>query len=86
MKGATRRALAALAALPCLALAANSNAQLAHDPTAAASDVPAGPAAIRGRILHATRPDLAQGIEIVLYALTSSGPVEHPHPVGTPPR
>ena len=73
MNGAFRRALAALGTLPCLVLAAPVSAQFAHEPTAAVSDVPAGPAAIRGRIIHATRPDAAEGIAIVLYALTSTG-------------
>ena len=73
MKGAMRRALIALAAWACLGQAAISHAQPTHDPTVAASDVPAGPAAIRGRILHTSHPERVQGIPIVLYALGSNG-------------
>ena len=37
------------------------------------SDVPAGPATVRGRVVHVGRPDAARGVEVVLYALPGSG-------------
>jgi cytochrome c-type biogenesis protein CcmI len=38
-----------------------------------ASDVPAGPGSIHGKVLHSERPDAAAGVEVVLYALPNSG-------------
>ncbi len=37
------------------------------------NDVPAGPATVRGRVVHAGRPEAAGGVEVVLYALPGSG-------------
>ncbi len=36
-------------------------------------DVPEGPGALRGQIVHATRPDAAAGLPVVLYALPPGG-------------
>jgi hypothetical protein len=36
-------------------------------------DVPAGPAAIRGRVAHRARPEAAGGVPIVLFALAADG-------------
>ena len=41
--------------------------------TSDVADVPAGPAAIRGRILHASRPGAVAGLPVVLYALPADG-------------
>ncbi|HME70019.1 MAG TPA: zinc ribbon domain-containing protein [Myxococcota bacterium] len=38
-----------------------------------ATDVPAGPASIHGKVVHSERPEAAAGVEVVLYALPSSG-------------
>jgi hypothetical protein len=68
----------ALAGLALGALAAGAGAQPAppgHEAgaTAAVPDVPAGPAAIRGRVIHPERPAAAAGVEVALYALSASG-------------
>lgn len=67
LRGALARAL--LATL----LAAPAAAQPGGHASAAIPDVPAGPAAIRGRIVHGDAPAAAAGVEVVLYALPSSG-------------
>jgi hypothetical protein len=36
-------------------------------------DVPAGPAAIRGRVVHEARPEAAQGVPVALFALGPDG-------------
>jgi len=36
-------------------------------------DVPSGPATLRGRVVHAERPDAVGGVSIVLYALDATG-------------
>lgn len=66
-----------------LALALTSTALLAPAPAAAQvhpevpagspPDVPAGPAAIRGRVVHPTNPAAAAGLEVALYALRAEG-------------
>ncbi|HYB13232.1 MAG TPA: hypothetical protein VEG67_07165, partial [Myxococcota bacterium] len=38
-----------------------------------ATDVPAGPATIHGKVVHSERPGAVAGVEVVLYALPSSG-------------
>jgi len=38
-----------------------------------ATDVPAGPASIHGKVVHSERSEAAAGVEVVLYALPSSG-------------
>jgi hypothetical protein len=50
-----------------LALAGRAAAQ-------APADVPAGPAELRGQVVHAERPDAAAGVEVVLYALSPHAP------------
>jgi hypothetical protein len=39
----------------------------------AGPDVPAGPAAVSGRIVHETRPAAAAEVEVILYALSEDG-------------
>jgi hypothetical protein len=38
-----------------------------------ATDVPSGPASLHGKVVHSERPEAAAGVEVVLYALPSSG-------------
>lgn len=79
MRRALRTGLAALALALALALtgstlgAGASRAQQAPGPPAPSNDVPAGPAAIRGRVVHAEDPAAAASIDVVLYALPPSG-------------
>jgi hypothetical protein len=51
-------------------LAASANAQTAPG---GVPDVPAGEGTLRGRIEHATRPEAAAGLPVVLYALPAAG-------------
>ncbi len=39
----------------------------------APADLPAGPATLRGRIVHAERPAAAAGVPVILYALADTG-------------
>lgn len=41
--------------------------------TARTSDVPAGPATIRGRVVHRTRPEAAANVPVALFALDADG-------------
>jgi hypothetical protein len=65
------RALA-LAGLVAAASVAPAAAQHAETP-GNVPDVPAGPAAIRGRVVHAEDPARAAGVEVMLYALPAGG-------------
>jgi hypothetical protein len=70
------RRWAALA--PCLlglALAAVAFAQERdpHAGRASAPDVPAGPAAVIGRLVHDARPDTVANVDVLLYALSADG-------------
>ncbi len=56
-----------------LALALAAGAAPAQQETAEASGVPAGPGSIHGRILREARPDAVGGLEVALYALSSTG-------------
>ncbi|HTF32505.1 MAG TPA: hypothetical protein VK714_02255 [Myxococcota bacterium] len=58
------------AALLVVLAAASARAQHAGF---TATDVPAGPASIHGKVVHPEHPDAAAGVEVVLYALPSSG-------------
>ncbi len=77
MKSLSRRTATALllhvtlAASAWFALPLNARAQ--HEATNAPSDVPAGSATIRGRVVHAQRPGAAADLEVVLYALPPGG-------------
>jgi len=82
MKGLPRRAARACGLGLALVLAAGagglgpaaSHAQVHPEVTGGAPpDVPAGPAAIRGRVVHPTRPEAAAGLEVALYALRAEG-------------
>lgn len=58
--------------------AAPAGAQPAGHPdvegeAAALADVPAGPATLRGRVVHVERPEAAAGVEVALYALSADG-------------
>jgi hypothetical protein len=68
------RGRAALAAPCLLLLAAVAFAQEGH-PAAGrgAPDVPAGPAAVVGQLVHETRPDAVANADVLLYALTADG-------------
>jgi len=59
-------------AVPCLLLllAAVAGAQ---EKGATSPDVPAGPAAVVGRLVHETRPDAVAGVDMLLYALSADG-------------
>jgi hypothetical protein len=61
-------AFAAALAVLCAAAAAAQT-----PPGEAPPDVPSGPASIRGRIQHPTRPEAAADVRVVLYALTADG-------------
>lgn len=63
-----RPAPAALALALVVLAAAPAPAQHSDTPTGVA-DVPSGPAAIRGRVVHAEDPGRAAGVEVMLYAL-----------------
>jgi hypothetical protein len=68
-RAARALALAGLAALVC-----GAPARAQHDEAApGVADVPAGPAAIRGRVVHGEDPALAAGVEVMLYALPAGG-------------
>jgi hypothetical protein len=62
-----KRARAAAIALALL-LASAGVAQEAGIP-----DVPSGTAALRGRLVHAERPEAVAGVDVVLYSLTPGG-------------
>ncbi len=62
------------AVVTALALAAPAVAQHAGGAGGDVPDVPSGPAAIRGRVVHAGRPEAVDGIEVVLYALPQGAP------------
>ncbi|MEE9607738.1 MAG: zinc ribbon domain-containing protein [Myxococcota bacterium] len=66
-----KRAALWLALLGAMLPATSPDAQEPQAP--ALRDVAAGPAAIRGRIVHATRPEAARDLPVVLYALSASG-------------
>ncbi len=68
------RGRAALAVLCLLWLAAVAFAQEGHPaPGRGAPDVPAGPAAVIGHLVHATRPDAVANADVLLYALSADG-------------
>jgi len=46
----------------------------AQTPPPATPDVPGGPGTIRGRIVHASRPEAAAGLPVLLYALPEDAP------------
>lgn len=73
MRRRLRLAVTALAAAVAFAGAPATQAQLDAAPSAATTDVPTGPAAIRGRVVHATKPAAAANVDVVLYALPPSG-------------
>jgi hypothetical protein len=56
-----------------LALVAGVAAAQSREPGLPTGDVPAGPAAIRGRVVHPERPEAAANVDVVLYALPPSG-------------
>jgi hypothetical protein len=60
----TRAWLGVAAALLCIGFARLQDAP---------ADVPSGPATIRGRVVHAQRPDSVPGTTVVLYALGEQG-------------
>jgi hypothetical protein len=60
----------ALGALAGALLAAGAARAQEAAPT---PDVPPGPAAIRGRVVHPARPEAAAGVDVVLYALPAEG-------------
>jgi hypothetical protein len=62
-----RRARAAAIALAVLFASAAAAQQ------AAIPDVPSGSAALRGRLVHAERPEAVAGVDVVLYSLTPGG-------------
>ena len=62
-----RRALAVLAAL-CTCLPAVTAVAQGQSP-----DVPSGPGAVVGRLVHATRPEATVGVDVLLYALAADG-------------
>lgn len=64
-----RRALA----LACL-LGAATPAAAQQGEASGMADVPAGPAAIRGHVLHPEDPARAGGVEVLLYALPADAP------------
>lgn len=74
-----RRALGAAAVLLALAgasvleSAGRAVAQPAADRAAPSGDVPAGPATIRGQIVHPTDPAATANVDVVLYALPPNG-------------
>jgi hypothetical protein len=68
----TARALALAGLAVLMAAPAPADAQDDEAP-ASVADVPAGPAAIRGRVVHAEDPARAAGVEVMLYALPSGG-------------
>lgn len=65
---AARRALAL-----ALLVGAAAPAAAQHGEAPGVGDVPAGPAAIRGRVVHAEDPARAAGVEMLLYALPADG-------------
>jgi hypothetical protein len=67
MKRAARWFVAA-----AIALAAASGQ--AQTPPPATPDVPAGPGTIRGLVVHASRPEAASGLPVLLYALPEDAP------------
>lgn len=66
-------ALAGLSIWPAASVRAQAPAPIHGASGPDAPDVPPGPAAIRGRILHTSRPGAVAGLPVVLYALPSSG-------------
>jgi hypothetical protein len=79
----SRGSLLALARLGLTILALTSASSIAPraraqgletpGPGAGIPDVPAGDATIRGRVVHPSGPERAAGVELVLYALSSTG-------------
>jgi hypothetical protein len=68
------RAARALALVGLAALLGAAPAPAQHDEApGGVPDVPAGPAAIRGRVVHAEDPARAAGVEVMLYALPAGG-------------
>ncbi len=69
-----RRAAPLALALPLL-LAGPTGAQEAapHARVPGVPDVPPGPGTLRGRVVHASRPEAAAGLPVVLYALPPEG-------------
>jgi hypothetical protein len=65
------RAARVLALLAAVLAAGPARAQ--HDAAPGIADVPSGPAAIRGRVVHAEDPAAAAGVEVMLYALPTGG-------------
>jgi cytochrome c-type biogenesis protein CcmI len=82
--GALRRSRSALPLLVALLVVApgaepsraGAEPAPAHPSEAAGQvpDVPAGPAALRGRVVDAEEPARAAGVEVILYALSPSAP------------
>lgn len=63
----------ALAAIAAMLAAMPAAAQHGDDSLTGIGDVPAGPAAIRGVVVHDEDPARAGGVEILLYALPAGG-------------
>lgn len=75
-RAAPRRGGGAVGRLACAAtllIALVSVSARAQHAGFTATDVPAGPASIHGKVVHTERPEAAAGVEVVLYALPSSG-------------
>ena len=68
-----KRPLGAALALGVLAVALVAAAAVRAQDAAPTPDVPPGPAAIRGRVIHPERPAAAGGVDVVLYALPAEG-------------
>jgi hypothetical protein len=68
-----RRRRGAALALGVLAGALAAAGAARAQEAAPTPDVPPGPAAIRGRVIHPERPDAAGGVDVVLYALPAEG-------------
>lgn len=68
------RVLAAAFAVVCLALAAHGRAPHDASPAGEISDVPPGPATIRGRVVAPGGDTGAADVEVVLYALSQGRP------------
>jgi hypothetical protein len=71
--GRRRRAARGLALAALLLAAAPASRAQPHDEAPGVGDVPAGPAAIRGRVVHGEDPSRAAGVEVLLYALPEGG-------------
>ena len=62
-----------LALLGLVVALAAAPARAQHDEAFTIADVPAGPATIRGRVMHSEDPARAEGVEVLLYALPAGG-------------